>query len=101
MADTRIANLSQDYPQKVRAALIRAVIETVQKHAEPTLSLGPHQPTLPFRPPPTDAGLMGPRQPPRLIRRPTTVTFVMPVGWRLLRMQFTQFRVGICCSLEP
>jgi len=31
MADTRIANLRHDFPQKVRAALIRAVIENAQK----------------------------------------------------------------------
>lgn len=31
MADTRIANLRQHYPQTVRAALIRAVIESNQK----------------------------------------------------------------------
>jgi ParB/RepB/Spo0J family partition protein len=31
MAGTRIANLRHDYPQKVRAALIRAVIESAQK----------------------------------------------------------------------
>jgi ParB family chromosome partitioning protein len=31
MADTRIANLRQEFPQRVRAALIRAVIENAQK----------------------------------------------------------------------
>ncbi len=33
MADTRIANLRHDYPQKVRAALIRAVIEGALKES--------------------------------------------------------------------
>jgi len=31
MADTRIANLRHDYPQKIRAALIRAVVESALK----------------------------------------------------------------------